>query len=141
MNRRLHEAQRQSCTTSSFFLRTPLRVMTWLPQYGHAPGGLLVCGAVAGRSGERDIRGRCAGERITGHEFWKMKSRILEGRGRLAGHEYWTVGAQKQSRILRGMAAGFEREGVSDFGRDRARKVSNRAASGVPVARREGGRF
>ena len=29
--------------------------MAWLPQYGHAPGGLLVCGAAAGRSGERDI--------------------------------------------------------------------------------------
>ena len=52
---RLHEAQRQSCTISSFFLRTPLRVMAWLPQCGHTPGGLFVCGAAAGRSGERDI--------------------------------------------------------------------------------------
>ena len=54
-------------------------------------------------------------ERITGHAFWKMKSRILEGRGRLAGHEYWTVGARMRLRILRGMAAGFEREAGLGF--------------------------
>ena len=54
-------------------------------------------------------------ERITGHGFWKMKSRILEGRRRLAGHEYWTVGARTRSRILRGMAAGFEREAGLGF--------------------------
>ena len=46
-------------------------------------------------------------EPITGHEFWKMKSRILEGRRRCAGHEYWTVGAQKQSRILRELTTDF----------------------------------
>ena len=54
-------------------------------------------------------------ESITGHAFWKMKSRILEGRRRLAGHEYWTVGARTRSRILRGMAAGFEREAGLGF--------------------------
>ena len=56
VNRRLHEPQRQSCTTSSFFLRKPLRVMTWLPQCGHSLGSLFVCGAVGGWSGERDIK-------------------------------------------------------------------------------------
>ena len=54
-------------------------------------------------------------KRITGHEFWKMKSRILEGRRPRAGHEYWTVGAQTRSRILRGMAASFEREAGHGF--------------------------
>ena len=44
-----------------------------------------------------------------------MKSRVLEGRGRLAGHEYWKVGARMWSRILRGMAAGFEREAGLGF--------------------------
>ena len=62
-----------------------------------------------------------------------MKSRILEGRGRLAGHEYWTVGAQKRSRILRGMAASFEREVGHGFGCDGARKVNERAVLVVLV--------
>ena len=43
-------------------------------------------------------------ESITGHEFWKMKSRILDG-GR----------ARTRSRILRAMAAGFEREAGLGF--------------------------
>ena len=58
---RLHDEQRQSWTISSFFLRTPLRLTAWLPQYGHSMGSLFVCGDVAGRSGERDIRGTCGG--------------------------------------------------------------------------------
>jgi hypothetical protein len=38
-------------------LRTPLRVMAWLQQCGHSPGGLFVCGASSRRGVERR-RGR-----------------------------------------------------------------------------------
>ena len=54
-----------------FLLAQPLRVMTWLPQCGHAPGGLFVCGAVAGRRRERDITWG------VGRAY--HRSRILEG--------------------------------------------------------------
>ena len=76
---RLQEAQRQSCTISSFFLRTPLRLMAWLPQCGHSLGGLCVCGAEAGRRGERDIQREVFAEPTIGDGFWKMKPRILDG--------------------------------------------------------------
>ena len=46
---RLHEAQRQSWTISSVFLRVPRRVSAWPPQCGHASGGLTVCGTRAAR--------------------------------------------------------------------------------------------
>ena len=49
VNVRLHDAQRQSWTISSFFLRVPRRVSTWLPQCGHASGVLDECGARAAR--------------------------------------------------------------------------------------------
>jgi hypothetical protein len=41
---RLHEEQRQSWTISSFFLRMPRRVSTWLPQWGQASGCFVVSG-------------------------------------------------------------------------------------------------
>jgi len=74
-------------------------------------GGLLVWGAVAGRSGERDI-GELSGESIKGHGFWKMKPRILDGRSRRVGDEFW----KKRQRILAG-------EEVADFVWRCARKV------------------
>jgi len=49
VNVRLQDAQRQSCTISSFFLRVPRRVSTWLPQCGHCSGTLDECGARAAR--------------------------------------------------------------------------------------------
>jgi hypothetical protein len=46
-------------------------VIAWLPQCGHSPGGLFVCGTVDGRRGERDIpRGVCRAYH---------RRRILEG--------------------------------------------------------------
>ncbi len=81
-------------------------------------------------------------ERSTGHGFWKMKSRILEGRLGLAGHEKWTVGARTLSRILRGMAASFVREVGHGFGCDGARKVNERVVLEVSVdAGRRSGRL
>ena len=53
-------------------------------------------------------------ESITGHAFWKMKSRILERRRR-GGSRILDVGARTRSRILRAMAAGFEREAGRGF--------------------------
>jgi|GEM_PF-6741918 len=50
VNVRLQEAQRHSCTISSFFLRVPRRDSAWPPQCGHASGCLAV-------SGTRAIRG------------------------------------------------------------------------------------
>ena len=47
---RLQEAQRHSCTISSFFLRVPRRVSERPPQCGHASGCLAV-------SGTRALRG------------------------------------------------------------------------------------
>ena len=100
-----------------------------------ARAGRLVGVGCCGRSkrGAGHKREVCR-ERSTGHGFWKMKSRILEGRGRLAGHEYWKVVAQKQSRILRGMAASFVREVGHGFGCDGARKVNEHAVLEVSVA-------
>jgi len=46
---RLKEAQRQSCTISSFFLRVPRRVSLWLPQCGQVSGCFQVSGARAMR--------------------------------------------------------------------------------------------
>ena len=46
---RLHEAQRQSWTISSFFLRVPRRVRLRLPQCGQASGCLAVSGTRAMR--------------------------------------------------------------------------------------------
>ena len=53
------------------FLANAFAVMAWLPQCGQASGSLFVCGAVAGRRGERDIpRGVCRAYH---------RRRILEG--------------------------------------------------------------
>jgi hypothetical protein len=40
----LHEGQRQSCTTSIFFLRVPFFATWTLPQYGQRSGRFSVCG-------------------------------------------------------------------------------------------------
>ena len=124
---RLHEPQRQSWTISSFFLRTPLRVMAWLPQCGQASGGLFVYGALAGRRGERDIQ-EVSAEPITGVGFWKVRSRILEGcavgRGRVQVMHF----GEERRRILEG-------EEVSDFVSVGSKKMSGWAAGSVLVAR------
>ena len=75
---RLQDAQRQSWTILSFFLRTPLRLIVCLRQCGRAPGGLFVCGAVA-EQGESETSNEVSEERTTGLEFWKVRQRILEG--------------------------------------------------------------
>ena len=94
MNTRLHDEQRQSWTISSFFLRVPRRVRTWLPQCGQASGCLVV-------SGTRAMRGMepYAGGTLTvpqAHENRKMLerecARKLEAR---------------RMRIGRGVAHGF----------------------------------
>lgn len=53
VNTLLQDAQRQSCTISSFFRRVPLRVSTWLPQCGHASGTFDVWGTRATRGSGR----------------------------------------------------------------------------------------
>jgi hypothetical protein len=49
VNTRLHEAHRQSCTISIFFLRVPFRVIAVLPQCGQRSGRFAVCGTRATR--------------------------------------------------------------------------------------------
>ena len=77
-------------------------------------------------------------ERITGHGFWKMKSRILKAAAawRVTNSGRWKRGGG------RGFCAEWQRvlkeKRVSDFGWDRARKVSSRArlVASVLVRRR-----
>ena len=99
-----------------------------------------MCGAVAGRRAERDIR-EVSGEPITGDGFWKLTSRILEGGegawvtniGRLEfGPRFGSCG--KWRRISEG-------EEVSDFVWMRVGDVRNDAVIGVIVVGAEPSRI
>ena len=80
-----------------------------------------MCGAEAGRRGERDIEGMC-GEPTIGDGFWKMKPRILDGAARRCGDGF----CMKRQRILEG-------EAVTSFVWARAAGMRNDAAAWVFV--------